>query len=197
MRNTILFLVLNGLFCLTINAQQIKVSQLKKDVAYLADDKLEGRGTGEKGCEMAADYIAGRFKKIGLLPYGDENSYLKKYSVKVPSNPHASTDTAAKEVQSANCVGFINNNAEFTIVIGAHYDHLGWGKDGNSLDANPKGKIHNGADDNASGVAGVIELARYFKNNKNKEKYNFLFICFSGEELGLFGSKFYTEHPTV
>jgi hypothetical protein len=65
------------------------------------------------------------------------------------------------------------------------------------LDANPSGKIHNGADDNASGVAGLIELARYFANNKVKEKYNFLFIAFSGEELGLFGSKFFTEHPTI
>lgn len=57
------------------------------------------------------------------------------------------------------------------------------------MDANPKGKIHNGADDNASGTAGVIELARYFSMNKEKEQYNFLFTCFSGEELGLIGSK--------
>jgi len=84
-----------------------------------------------------------------------------------------------------------------TIIIGAHYDHLGLGENGSSLDANPKGKIHNGADDNASGVAGIIELARYFQKNKTKEKYNFLFIAFSGEELGLFGSKYFTEHPLI
>jgi aminopeptidase-like protein len=71
------------------------------------------------------------------------------------------------------------------------------GDQGSSLDANPNGKIHNGADDNASGVAGVLELARYFKSNKIKENNNFLFICFSGEELGLHGSKYFTEHPTI
>lgn len=73
----------------------------------------------------------------------------------------------------------------------------GLGHDGNSLDANPKDKIHNGADDNASGTAGVIELARYYANNDKKEVYNFLFICFSGEELGLFGSKQYCEKPVI
>ena len=94
-------------------------------------------------------------------------------------------------------VGYIDNGAENTIVIGAHYDHLGLGHDGNSLDPNPSDKIHNGADDNASGVAGVIELARHYQNNDLKEPYNLLFICFSGEELGLFGSKKYCEMPTI
>jgi len=65
------------------------------------------------------------------------------------------------------------------------------------LDADPKGKIHNGADDNASGTAGVIELARYYAGNQVKEKCNFLFICFSAEEAGLIGSKYFTEHPTI
>ncbi len=74
---------------------------------------------------------------------------------------------------------------------------LGWEKNGSSLDANPRGKIHNGADDNASGVAGLIELADYFSKNKNKEKNNILFVAFSGEELGLFGSKYFTEHPAI
>jgi Zn-dependent M28 family amino/carboxypeptidase len=68
---------------------------------------------------------------------------------------------------------------------------------GSSLDANPKEKIHNGADDNASGVAGVIELARYFASNNKTENTNFLFACFSGEELGLIGSKFLTENSPV
>ncbi|MDF0679171.1 MAG: M20/M25/M40 family metallo-hydrolase, partial [Nitrosomonas sp.] len=96
-----------------------------------------------------------------------------------------------------NIIGYIDNEASYTVIIGAHYDHLGLGENGNSLDANPQGKIHNGADDNASGTAGLIELARYFQKNKKKEKYNFLFISFSGEELGLFGSKYFTEHPTI
>ena len=100
-------------------------------------------------------------------------------------------------VSSIDVVGYLDNGAENTVVIGAHYDHLGMGLDHNSLDANPEGKIHNGADDNASGTAGVLELARFFAQNQPKEKFNFLFICFSGEELGLFGSKKFCENPTI
>ncbi|MBK6521801.1 MAG: M28 family peptidase [Sphingobacteriaceae bacterium] len=65
------------------------------------------------------------------------------------------------------------------------------------MDANPEGKIHNGADDNASGTAGVIELANYFSNNQKTEPFNILFVCFSGEELGLLGSKKYCENSDV
>ncbi len=94
-----------------------------------------------------------------------------------------------------NVVGYINNNAPYTIIIGAHYDHLGYGEDHNSLYTGAP-QIHNGADDNASGTAAVIELARILKNSKLISN-NYLFICFSGEELGLFGSKYFTEHPCV
>jgi len=94
-----------------------------------------------------------------------------------------------------NVIGYIDNGAAHTIILGAHYDHLGYGEDHNSLWAG-KPEIHNGADDNASGTAAVIELARMLKNSKFK-KNNFLFICFSGEELGLYGSKYFTENPTI
>jgi aminopeptidase YwaD len=95
-----------------------------------------------------------------------------------------------------NVIGFLNNGASSTVVLGAHYDHLGYGEDGNSLYHGAEKMIHNGADDNASGVAAMIELARLLKLAKLK-KNNYLFIAFSGEELGLFGSKYFTEHPTV
>ena len=95
-----------------------------------------------------------------------------------------------------NVIAYLDNGATNTIVIGAHYDHLGYGEDGNSLYRGAEKMIHNGADDNASGTAGVIELARMLKQSKLK-KNNYLFIAFSGEELGLFGSKYYTEHPTL
>ena len=95
-----------------------------------------------------------------------------------------------------NVVGYIDNSAAKTIVFGAHFDHLGYGEDGNSMLRTKEKVIHNGADDNASGTAILIELAKTLKKQKNKE-YNFLFIAFSAEELGLLGSKFYTEHPTV
>jgi Zn-dependent M28 family amino/carboxypeptidase len=94
-------------------------------------------------------------------------------------------------------LAFLDNKAPYTIVIGAHYDHLGLGHDKNSMDANPDGKTHNGADDNASGTAGVLELANYFSNNKKTEGFNFLFMCYSGEELGLIGSKKWCDDPSL
>jgi aminopeptidase YwaD len=92
-----------------------------------------------------------------------------------------------------NVIGYLNFNAPTTIVLGAHYDHLGYGEDGNSLDG--AGQIHNGADDNASGTAALIELARILYNTKAHNN-NYLFIAFSGEELGLLGSKYWLTHPT-
>ncbi len=90
-----------------------------------------------------------------------------------------------------NVIGYINNNAANTVVIGAHYDHLGWGENGNALDTGRV--IHNGADDNASGTAALIEIARLLAASKSKNN-NYLFITFSAEELGLLGSKFWLDN---
>jgi Predicted aminopeptidases len=106
------------------------------------------------------------------------------------------TDIGDKKRTGNNVIGFINNGAPNTIVFGAHYDHLGYGEDGNSMLRSGEKQIHNGADDNASGTAALIELARQMKQSKDK-KNNYLFIAFSGEELGLYGSKYFTEHPTI
>src|ERR1700733_491060 len=95
-----------------------------------------------------------------------------------------------------NILGYLDNGAPYTVIIGAHYDHLGFGEDGNSLYHGTEKMIHPGADDNASGVAGMIELARLLKKIKNP-KTNYLFIAFSGEESGLIGSKHFTEYPTL
>ncbi|MCX6319123.1 MAG: M20/M25/M40 family metallo-hydrolase [Bacteroidetes bacterium] len=95
-----------------------------------------------------------------------------------------------------NVVGYIDNNAPTTVILGAHFDHLGYGEDGNSRHASHDPAIHNGADDNASGTAALIELARKLKTSKATHN-NYLFIAFSGEELGLYGSKHFTENPTI
>ena len=176
-------------------AQTISESEIKRDINFLASDVLKGRGTSTPEETVAANYIAATFKKLKLTPRGNKG-YLYEFKFKTPAHPHDTVGTG-EERSGTDVVAFLNNNAAATIVIGAHYDHLGMGHDKNSLDANPEGKIHNGADDNASGTAGVLELARYFANNKKKEKYNFLFICFSGEELGLIGSKKWCEKPTL
>jgi aminopeptidase YwaD len=105
-------------------------------------------------------------------------------------------DIGEKKRTGRNVIGFLDNGAARTIVLGAHYDHLGYGEDGNSMLRTGEKAIHNGADDNASGTAALIELARILKNTKQKNN-NYLFIAFSAEELGLNGSKFFTEHPTI
>ena len=108
----------------------------------------------------------------------------------------ASLSVEPKIRKSKNVVGFLDNGAQYTVVIGAHYDHLGLGEDGNSMIRGGQPEIHNGADDNASGTAAMIELAFLLKGNKAKQ-YNYLFIGFSAEELGLNGSKYFVENPTI
>jgi Zn-dependent M28 family amino/carboxypeptidase len=105
-------------------------------------------------------------------------------------------DIGDKKRTGHNIIGYLDNGAARTVVLGAHYDHLGYGEDNNSMLRTGEKAIHNGADDNASGTAALIELARILKNTKQKNN-NYLFIAFSAEELGLNGSKFFTEHPTI
>lgn len=185
------------LFALTLGpaatayARQFDEERILTHIKVLASDSLQGRGTGTEGEKMAADYISKTYKSLKLKPAGKTESYLQPFEFKRGAHGEGEPGTAY------NVVGFLDNKAEYTVVIGAHYDHLGIGEQGNSLDANPSGKIHNGADDNASGVAGVLELARYFSTNRIREKYNFIFVCFSGEEMGLYGSKYFTEHAPL
>ncbi len=329
MKNVLLFLLL---FSQTVSAQRLKkqdkaiIADLHNEIDYLASDKLEGRRTGTPGEKLAYEYLSNEFKNIGLIPKGDNNSFIQTFEInegkqilpathllinddslaiekdffpfifsaegsvkayaspalqekgmpwfwdikdileKNKTNPHFDVEAAIKNKVSDfaakgasalfvyntsaaedgiafdgkekadkekipviyitkdaakkylsdnsssfeinlkvaigdkkreghNVIGYINNGNAYTIIIGAHYDHLGYGEDHNSLWTGPP-QIHNGADDNASGTAAVIELARMLKNSKFKNN-NYLFICFSGEELGLFGSKYFTEHPTV
>ena len=95
-----------------------------------------------------------------------------------------------------NVIGYIDNKAANTVVLGAHYDHLGFGEDKNSLYTGETPQIHNGADDNASGTGALIELGKMLKLGNYKNS-NYLVIAFSGEELGLYGSKYFTEHATI
>jgi len=104
------------------------------------------------------------------------------------------TDVEKIELTANNVIGFLDNKALQTVVIGAHYDHLGYGDHGSLFRGKPA--IHNGADDNASGNAALIELARYLKTSGSKSN-NYLFIAFSGEEKGLLGSNFFVKNPTI
>lgn len=179
------------LMAIGLNAQTIETAAVLKHIKYLSSDELQGRGTGSEGEKKAADYIIKQLRGMKLMPKGDGETYLQNFTYK------GGVHGTGSEGKANNVVAYLDNQADKTIIIGAHYDHLGLAENGSSLDANPQGKIHNGADDNASGVAGVLELARYFQKNNVKEKNNFLFIFFSGEELGLIGSKYFTENPTI
>jgi hypothetical protein len=172
-------------------------NKIKEDVAFLADDKLEGRQTGTEGEKAASDYLVKRFKELGLQPKGTEN-YLQPFNFTPKTNPHDEVKfTSVAEdssVVGTNVIGFLDNKAENTIVIGAHYDHLGYGGEG-SLFRDEEKAIHNGADDNASGVALMLNLASKLKNTNTSN--NYLFLAFSGEEMGLLGSNYFTKNTTI
>lgn len=317
-------LLLTIIFTQTLQAQDLSkedkksMTEIKKTIAYLADDKLEGRRTGTAGEKLAYEFIEDKFKKAGLIPAGTFKSFIQEFDVREgkeikeatqlyvdgnkatlntdyfplafsanttlldfadgrnnevayydlknileenQSNPHfdlkeniynvaknAATDgkkffvisnsssikdelafdakdkteplsipvlyfsnslklndktpirlsveIAEKQKTGHNVIGYIDNRAAYTIILGAHYDHLGYGEDHNSLYTGKTPMVHNGADDNASGVAALIELAGWLKKSGLK-KYNVAFIAFSGEELGLYGSKYFTEHSPI
>lgn len=170
-----------------------EMDQFVNDITFLASDSLEGREIGTQGEIIAADYIAKRFKEIGLSPKGDSNTYFQEFKRKQKAHPH---DTAfmGEELTGRNVLGYIDNGAHNTVVIGAHYDHLGWGDEG-SLHADTVKAIHNGADDNASGVAALLNIAKELKGRESKN--NYLFIAFTGEEKGLWGSNYFVKNATI
>ena len=181
--------------CGTQNMENKSMSLLadyKADVSYLAHDSLEGREVGTKGELIAADYIAARMKENGLLPKGNDNTYFQVFTRNMKAHPH-DTDGTGEKIEGRNVLGFLDNGAEKTLIIGAHYDHLGYGEEGSLADS--AGQIHNGADDNASGVSAMLGLAKKLKGKKLKT--NVLFIAFTGEEKGLWGSNYFVKNATV
>lgn len=170
------------------------LSNLKKDVTFLAADELEGRAIGTEGEVKAAEFLAKEFKKAGLAPKGTEG-FFQPFTVSKPSNPHeeAVIGTDGVGITGRNVVGFLDKKSDKTIVIGAHFDHLGMGGSG-SLHRGDSA-IHNGADDNASGTAALLALAEILKHEELSS--NVLFIAFSGEENGLWGSNYFVKNPTI
>lgn len=167
------------------------LQQARIDVVYLASDYLAGREAGTPGEQLAAEYIAHRMEQLGLQPKGDDNSWYQPFAFTYRSHPHAADGEART---GKNVIGWLDNGADRTIVIGAHYDHLGEGKFGSLHKGDPA--IHNGADDNASGIAALLRIATELRKGRAAHS-NYLFIAFSGEEMGLYGSKYFVEHPTI
>ena len=172
--------------CIDIDKQ--RVSRLQEDIFKLAGDEMEGREPGTNGEIKARNYLISRMREIGLNPRGTDG-FIQAFTYFEKANQNEVS------VQAHNVIGFIDNGANKTVVITAHYDHLGYGGSGSKYKG-PR-QIHNGADDNASGTAALLELAHLIKNNKIKEDNNFLFIAFSAEEKGLLGSKYYVMNPSL
>ena len=194
MRNFLIFFFLISFF--SCSNDLVEKSNIRDDVSFLADDALEGRQTGTEGEKKAANYIAKRFKNLGLIAKGTTN-FDQEFSFVPKTDPHSEVTFTKNEdgtITGRNVIGYINNNALNTIIIGAHYDHLGYGGDG-SLYRDSIKAIHNGADDNASGTAVMLDLARKLKNKNTNN--NYLFIAFSGEEMGLLGSNYFVKNPTI
>jgi len=166
------------------------------DVRYLADDAREGRGVGTKGIEDAARYVARRFEEAGAMPAGPNHSYFQPFTIS-PDAP-AVMHTKLGGTEARNVVAFLPGTSPVVggeiLVLGAHYDHLGYGGFG-ALDPDSTGKVHDGADDNASGVAALLEIARTL-HGKHLSR-TVVLIAFSGEELGDLGSAFYVQHPVI
>lgn len=139
-------------------------------------------------------------KNDKTAPYSIPVIYLTQTGLQYFTDPSATLQVditvrlTEKKRPATNVAAFINNGAANTIVIGAHYDHLGFNEDKNALDTGHV--IHNGADDNASGTAALLEIARLLQQ-KSPVHNNYLFLHFSGEELGLLGSKYWIENPTM
>lgn len=184
------------LFCMGFAMGQTdsitEIRQLRSDIQFLASDLLEGRESGTKGELIAAEYIASRYQALGLLKKGDDESYFQDFSKKTKAHPH-DTEMTGPVINGRNVIGYMDKNAKNTIVIGAHYDHLGWGAEGSLHDGDSA--IHNGADDNASGISAMLFLAKRLSNEDLNT--NFLFIAFSGEEKGLLGSNYFVHNPTI
>ncbi len=172
LKNTIIFLFTIILF--TGCAKKITQTKVLVDLKELSNDKYEGRKTGTKGNELAAEMIINRFKSLGL------SSYYSDFK-----QPITFIDEDNKTINGDNIFAYIKGKSEKTIVISAHYDHLGV----------REGIVFNGTDDNASGVCAILAFAEYF--TKHQPEHTLIFAIFDAEEMGLQGARAFVANPPV
>jgi Zn-dependent M28 family amino/carboxypeptidase len=170
-------ILLTSLFGIIVQAQEKPIIQLQEIIRIeteLASDKMEGRAIFSPGIDSASVFIEKEFKKINLSYFKDLKNYRQEFVTK---------GNAAN-----NVIGILpgKSKPEEFVIFSAHYDHIGVAKNG-------KDKIYNGANDDASGTTAVIALAKYFKELNQNER-TIIFVAFTGEEVGLFGSKFFSEN---
>jgi len=155
----------------------IDSNMVRKHLYTLAADNMEGRQSGTPGIEKAAEYIEDEFKKIGLSTFGDLDSYRQTFTFK--------NRKSKDDIISSNIIGVLEGKSKKDeyVIISAHYDHLGMKKSGEG------DLIYNGANDDASGVTGVLALAAYFK--KVGHERTIVIAAFTAEEMGLIGSTYF------
>ena len=162
--------------------ESISSADLEQRVEYLAADAMEGRESGTRGGRAAGDYLAGRMAQYRLAGAGVDGGFFQPFAPRyrnVLALLEGSDPALRHEI----------------VILCAHYDHVGFGKKGNSR--GPVGPVHNGADDNASGTAGLLELAEALTQLPEPPKRSILFAFWDAEEKGMLGSKYWVAHPTV
>jgi len=168
--------------------ETITSADVKRRVEIIADDSMGGRDTPSKGLEATARYIAAEFGRLGLAPRGDAGTFIQRYPI--PGERQGQTQRTAP-----NVVGMLEGSdhalKDEYIVLSAHMDHVGIGAPVNG------DSIYNGADDDASGTAAVLELAEALSQPGARPKRSVLFLTVSGEEHGLWGSAWFSEHPAT
>jgi hypothetical protein len=166
----------NGVSLLKISRKDVIIDSnlVRKHLYTLAADDMEGRESGTAGIEKAAVYIENEFKKIGLSTFGNLESYRQTFTFK--------NRRTKEDITSSNIIGVLEGKSKKDeyVIISAHYDHLGMKKSGDG------DLIFNGANDDASGVTGVLTLAAYFKEIGHER--TLIFAAFTAEEMGLIGS---------
>lgn len=164
-------------------ATEIRAVDLKARIGFLASDSLEGRESGKRGGHAAAQYFAKEWARLGLEPIGEDDSYLLPFEL---NNGLTCYNTAGLLPGTDPAL------ADQVLIIGGHHDHAGVGGPGAM---GFPGEIHNGADDNASGTVTMLEIARHFAAQEKKPLRRIVFMAFTGEERGLWGSAHYTRNP--
>jgi hypothetical protein len=189
MKQIIILPILAIFSLIRVEAQENKpvtADELKTWCYFLAGDEMKGRKNGSPEMKKAADYIAVSFKMSGLKPFSEKNSFFQEYTFKGRNNA---------EIAERNVIGILEGSDPVLknewIILSAHFDHIGIGKPVNG------DSIFNGADDNATGTITVMALAKTLGSSKVKPKRSILFVAYSGEEMGLRGSRWFVEHPPI
>lgn len=177
-------------------AEAIRPEDMYARIYFLASDALRGRDTPSPGLEAAAAYLVSEHHRMGLEPLGENGTFYQRYSFRPRrGNLAEAPGTRVEESFPPNVVAVLRGSdpqlRDEYVVLSAHFDHVGVGRPVNG------DSIYNGADDNASGTAALLEVAKAFSTLTERPRRSIIFLHVSGEEHGLLGSRYYSENPTV